>query len=288
MDKTENDKKCNIKPLCELNLLDRFLFACTMEDAKALELVLSIILEREITLAGPPQTEKELRTAPWLRSVRLDVYTMDDKEQVYNTEVQKQNTGNLIKRSRFYQALIDSSLLAPGEFDFNDMPASYLITIMPFDLWECGRYKYTFRMECQEEENLLLGDGTVRIFLNTRGTTPEGAGSELIELLHYMEDTTAQTAAKSQSTRIKELHRRISEIRASEEIGVRYMQEWEERAYARKEGLEEGIRAFITDYLEDGKTEAQILDKLEHRFSLTKAAAKEYLVRFAEHPDITP
>lgn len=91
-----------------------------------------------------------------------------------------------------------------------------------------------------------------------------------------------------QSSRIKELHRRISKIRASEEIGVKYMQEWEERAYARKEGLEEGIKAFIVDYLEEGKTETQILDKLEHRFSLTKDAAHEYLVRFSGHPDITP
>ena len=107
-----------MKPLAELTLLDRFLFACVMEDRGTMELVLSIILGEEIHLAEQPQAEREMRTVPWLRSIRLDVYSVDEESRVYNAEVQKKNTGNLIKRSRFYQALIDSSLLAPGEIDF--------------------------------------------------------------------------------------------------------------------------------------------------------------------------
>lgn len=34
--------------------------------------------------------------------------------------------------------------------------------------------------------------------------------------------------------------------------------------------------AFISDKLEDGKTEEQILGKLEQHFSLSREAAKEY------------
>ena len=75
---------------------------------------------------------------------------LDQEETLYNTEVQKKNTGNLLKRSRFYQALIDSSLLSPGEIDFNKLPAAYLITIAPFDLSGEGKYRYTFRMKCEE------------------------------------------------------------------------------------------------------------------------------------------
>ena len=278
--------KCIMKPLAELTLLDRFLFACAMEDSNILELVLSIVLEKEIELMQQPQSERELRTAPWLRSVRLDVYAMDEEDSVYNTEVQKQNTGNLIKRSRFYQALIDSSLLAPGEIDFNHMQSSCLITIMPFDLWGYGRYKYTYRMECREIEGLVLNDGVTRIFLNTHGTDKEGVSPELIELLHYIENTCDAEADRIQSERVREIHRRVSQVKASEEIGVRYMQEWEERAYqlqeAREEGREEGIRAFVLDNLEDGKTEPQILDKLERRFMMDRVTAKKVLERYAK------
>lgn len=56
-----------------------------------------------------------------------------------------------------------------------------------------------------------------------------------------METTTDEAASKSQSKRIKELHRRVSEIKSSEEIGVRYMQEWEERAYERQEARADGL-----------------------------------------------
>ena len=285
-----------MKPLAELTLLDRFLFACVMEDRGTMELVLSIILGEEIRLAGQPQAEREMRTVPWLRSIRLDVYSVDEENRVYNAEVQKKNTGNLIKRSRFYQALIDSSLLAPGEIDFNRMQSSCLITIMPFDLWGYGRYRYTFRMVCQEESGLFLEDGAVRIFLNTHGTVPEGVSGELIELLHYIEHTSETEAAGSSSPRIKELHRRVSQVKASEEIGVRYMQEWEERMYqlqdakaegreeGREAGLEEGIRAFVLDNLEEGKTEGQILDKLVRMFSLSRDTAGEYLKRYKGTP----
>ena len=104
-----------MKPLSDLTLMDRFLFACAMEDPVILQMVLEIILDKEIHLKEWAQAEKELRTAPWLRSVRLDVISVDYEDNLYNTEVQKKNTGNLQKRSRFYQALIDSSLLAPGD-----------------------------------------------------------------------------------------------------------------------------------------------------------------------------
>lgn len=126
----ENTTKPIMKPLSALNLLDRFLFACAMEDRETMELVLQIILGRSIKLYDTAQAEKELRTAPWLRSIRLDVVTMDEWG-LYNTEVQKKNTGNLARRSRFYQAVMDSATLAPGEVNFNRMSDVTLITIAP-------------------------------------------------------------------------------------------------------------------------------------------------------------
>ena len=99
-----------LKQLNDLTLLDRFLFASVMEDEETLELALSIIMGEEVHLRQPNQVEKEFRTMPWLRSVRLDVYNVDENDRVYDAEVQERNTGNLAKRSRFYQALIDSTL----------------------------------------------------------------------------------------------------------------------------------------------------------------------------------
>ena len=122
------------KTLKQCTLLDRFLFDQTMDCPEAHEAALQIILnDPGIRLLTPAQTEKELRTAPWLRSIRLDVFALDENASVYNTEMQKGYRTDLEKRSRYYQSLIDSSLLEPGSLNFNQLNNTYIILIMPFD-----------------------------------------------------------------------------------------------------------------------------------------------------------
>ncbi len=96
------------KALKDLNLLDRFLFAEAMEDPVIMQTILEIILGRDVLLKYPPQTEKEQRSSPLLRYIRLDVMAMDEEGNLYDTEVQKEDTGNLPKRSRLYQGMIDT------------------------------------------------------------------------------------------------------------------------------------------------------------------------------------
>lgn len=274
----ENTTKPIMKPLSALNLLDRFLFACAMEDRETMELVLQIILGRSIKLYDTAQAEKELRTAPWLRSIRLDVVTMDEWG-LYNTEVQKKNTGNLARRSRFYQAVMDSATLAPGEVNFNRMSDVTLITIAPFDLFGEGKYCYTFRMKCEESEQLHLEDGATRIFLNTRGTNDGEVSEELVNLLHYFEESTDETASRSSSESIQALHRQVCRIKASEEIGVRYMQEWEEKAYVKEEGRIEGrkeaLLSMIARKRAKGKSAVEIAEDLETEVSDVEILMKE-------------
>ena len=73
----------------ELNLVDRFLFDETMEYTEAYQAAVSILLENEIELLTEPETEKELRISPELRTIRLDVVSMDRNKRLYYTEMQK-------------------------------------------------------------------------------------------------------------------------------------------------------------------------------------------------------
>ena len=77
------------KQLKDLNLLDRFLFASVMEDEEALKLAVSIIMGGEVNFLQKNQVEKEIRTQPWLRSIRLDVFNVDDSGRLYDAEVQE-------------------------------------------------------------------------------------------------------------------------------------------------------------------------------------------------------
>ena len=236
----------NRKSLKDLNLLDRFLFAEAMEDPEIARTMLEIILGKDLVLKYLPQTEKEIRANPAKRFVKLDVWMMDSDNVVYDAEVQKKNTQNLPKRSRYYQSLIDEKLLEPGITDFNELNPVCIILIAPFDLGGEELYRYTYQMTCDEVPGLPLGDGGVRIFLNTHGKHPELVSPELVELLAYIENTREEVSEQCTSQRIKEIHRRVEKIRASEEVRAKYMQEWEERALERQEaearGREEGER----------------------------------------------
>ena len=144
------------RKLKDLNLLDKFLFDEAMEDEENMKTLLDIILGQDTHLKQPPQTEKECRSSLEKRQIRLDVYTVDEDDVVYDTEPQKTNTKNLPKRSRLYQGMIDSRLLPPGCIDFNLLNPVVIIMIMPFDLFGYELYRYTFSMYSRSSINSWL------------------------------------------------------------------------------------------------------------------------------------
>ena len=97
-------------------------------------------------------------------------------------------------------------------------------------------------MSCDEIPGLKLHDGATRIFLNTHGTDDEVVSEELIQLLRYFEQTTEENAAGSHSRKIENLQKRVKEIKKNEEVGIRYMNAFEEKMWERREGREEGER----------------------------------------------
>ena len=249
------------RTLKDLNLMDKFLFDEAMEDKDNMKTLLDIVLGQDTHLKYPPQTEKEFRNSKENRQIRLDVYAIDEDDVVYDTEPQKQNTKNLPKRSRLYQGLIDSNLLPPGSIDFNALNTVIIIMIMPFDLFGYELYQYTFRMKCEEISELELEDGATRIFLNSHGKHPEFVNPELIELLEYMEKSTDTVAKKCESKRIHQMHERITKLKSSKEMEIKYMQKWEEKEIERQEAYAEGERVGENRRRTEGETRINKLTK---------------------------
>ncbi|HJC64090.1 MAG TPA: Rpn family recombination-promoting nuclease/putative transposase [Candidatus Blautia merdavium] len=278
-----------MKSLKDLTLLNRFLFAEAMDDPVNMRNLLEIILGREIVLKDLPQTEKEQRNSPLYRYVKLDVWAVDEEGTVYDTEPHRGEAEPLPKRSRHYQSMIDSKLLKPGKVDYTDMNNIYIIVITPYDVFQAGRYMYTFRMACKEEPGLELEDGAVRIFLNTHGTNENEVSPELVELLNYMENTNTCPPAKSE--KLSEIQKRVAAIKSSEEVGVKYMQAWEEkvleREAGRKEGLEEGLLRGQAEKLKElaakkkqkGKTPEQAAEDLEEDVEVIRRIYEELEIR---------
>ena len=72
-----------------------------------------------------------------------------------------------------------------------------------------------------------LEDDSTRIFLNTHGTNSEGVRPELIDLLHYMEHTNEKSLSFA-NDKLSALQQNVKSVQENAEIGVRYMQLWEE------------------------------------------------------------
>ncbi len=213
------------------------------------------------------ETEKELRVSPQVRSIRMDVFSMDEEQTIYNTEMQDKKRDDLAKRSRYYQALLDTNLLEPGIPDYNLLNTTYIILITTFDLFGYGRYQYTFEARCKEEPECVLEDKAVRVFLNTKGKNDGEVSEELVNFLHYVEHTTDVAAENSGSERIQRIHSRVRKVKASEEVGVKYMQAWEEKYYEREEGREEGIKQGREEGERTGRTKGILLAKKVFRLA---------------------
>ena len=161
--------------------------------------------------------------------------------------------------------------MEPGSTDFNRLNDSCLILVAPFDIFGKELYRYTFEGTCKECPELKIEDGAVRIFINTKGKNKEDFSQEFLDFMEYITKSTDEVAAKTESEKIKLIHRRVRRIRASEKMGVKYMQEWEELAYAKEEGINEGYQIgrdqhliqMVCKKLDKGKIPAIIAQELE-------------------------
>ena len=159
--------------------------------------------------------------------------------------------------------------------NFNLLNDSCFILIAPFDLFKKGLYRYTFEGTCRECPELKIRDGAVRIFINTKGTNREEFSQEFLELMEYITASTDQVAGLSESPRIKLLHENVKKIRASEKMGVKYLQKWEELVYARDEGKKAQLIKQVCKKLKKGKTPDMIAEELEEDLTVIEGICTE-------------
>ena len=136
-----------------------------------------------------------------------------------------------------------------------------------------------------------LEDGATRIFINTRGTNRQEFSQEFLDFMEYITATTDEIADGTKSPRIKLIHEKVRKIKISEKMGVKFMQKWEEIAYARDEGRTEGLVQgqakgeklnmirLVCKKLRKGKTPEEISEDLEEDMEVILRicnAANEY------------
>lgn len=196
----------------ELEIRDDFMFGVIMRNPKYCKPFLEKILNVKIAELSYPQSQETIDLSAGSKGVRLDIYVEDGKGTVYDVEMQTTDKGNLPKRMRYYQGVMDLNILEKGD-DYKNLKRSLVILVCTFDLFGLGRHIYTFENCCLQESGLSLKDGTVKIILNTKGTA-EDIDLEMKRLLKFIDghqpedDFTRELAAAVESVRENEKWRR--------------------------------------------------------------------------------
>ncbi|MEG2699658.1 MAG: hypothetical protein RR995_00505 [Hungatella sp.] len=120
------------------------------------------------------------------------------------------------------------------------------VFICTFDPFDFGKYQYTFEESCKEV-NLVLGDGTRKIFLNTKGKYAEDVPDVLLHFLKYVENSTDQYVAQVEDAMLKKLHTKVKDLKGSRKLEEKYMQFEELLKREHSEGLAEGLAEGVTE-----------------------------------------
>lgn len=235
------------KDLQELTLMDDYMFGVVMQNPKLAQTVIEAILCVKLRRVEYVEIQKPMKERYDARGVRLDLYVEDEDGTVYNVEIQTTNKRNLPKRMRYYQSIIDLHILSPGA-NYQKLRKSYVIFICNYDPFGLNRCIYSFENRCLEVPEVIFGDETVKVVVNTRGTQGEN-GKALRELLRYL-DAGAVSGETSRA-----LEDAVNDVKNSEERRREYMVMMAREMEIREEGREEGR----VEGLQEGRNEGMDL-----------------------------
>lgn len=251
------------KSFDELTITDNFMFSKVMRNKELCKQFLEMVLRVKIREITFPQYERVIDIRYDAKSIRLDVWLEDDEHTVYNLEMQATSQDYLVKRTRFYQDLIDLDLLEKGQ-SYGELNRSVIIFVCTFDLFGKGRHIYSFENLCKEDYSVALEDGVEKIFVNTAGTMKD-IDEELQELMDFFNGMAPQGAFA------QALQEEVTRVKASQEWRREYMTlqifmddaRREERKIGREQGADIHLIGQVCKKLARNLSIEEIADSLE-------------------------
>ena len=201
----------------DLTIADDYMFKLVMSHKRICKHLLEMLLGIRIRDLKEPETEKAMKHGYESKGIRLDVYVEDDLNTVYDIEMQVRHYPEITlgRRTRYYQSTIDFGALHAG-VRYDKLKKSIIIFICPFQLFAGNRHIYTFQSISREDTSILLDDGTVKVFLSTKGTL-EDVPTEIKNFLDFVDGLPVQDAF------VDEIRNLITALKRTEKEKVDYM-----------------------------------------------------------------
>ncbi len=282
--------KVKAKNYDQLTFSDDFMFCKILQnDPDLCKELTELILGKEIGGIVQIQQQNPIEITADGRGVRFDVYMTDNREHIYDIEMQTSGFEELPKRSRYYQGMIDLNTLKRGD-KYRELKHSYVIFICmsnPFP--QKGLHKYTFANICKEDMSLELGDYTYKVFLSAEGDADD-VTREMRGFLAYL------NGRESSTDLTNKLQAALEKARAHEQWRMEYMTLLERdermREEGRKEGREEGRAeerktsiCIIADILlGTGMPLESVIENISKRYNLPGETVKLYVAEKEREP----
>lgn len=252
----------------ELTIQDNFLFQKIMRNKRICKATIERLLNIDINDIAYPEEEKTIDVRLDSKSIRLDVYVNDDKGSIYNIEMQNvKDMEELVKRTRYYQAMIDIDLLEKGQ-DYEALNDTYIIFICTFEVFTGKRHKYTFRNLCIEDKGINLEDGTTKMFLSTKGKQDD-VSKPLKNFLDYVDGHAPADEL------MKEIDNEVELSKSRDEWRREYMTLALEIEKEKKLSLEEGMAKKSVEVAIELLKEKLSIDMIARVTKLTAEQVKE-------------
>jgi predicted transposase/invertase (TIGR01784 family) len=255
-------------PFEELTITNRFMFSIVFSRKEIAKPFLEAILGIKIHELKEPEPEKTIDVSPVSKGVRYDVFTKEvgpDGETLrsFDIELQIEDTKEIPKRARFYQAMRDSESLSRGE-KYRNLKDLYIIFICPDDIFGKGRAVYRFKNLEVDNPKIELGDLCFKNFyiFNKYREVAEKAVREYLEYF-------ATSKPISQAT--EEIDRLVKWYQTDSNTRIRYMT-W----------VEELDEAVDRERERAEKAEARA-NEAEARIAEVEARASEMEKKLREH-----
>ena len=149
-------------PFEQLPITDRFMFAMVFSHKEIAKPFLEAVLGIKIHELRDPEPEKTVEVSPFYKGIRYDVFVKEtgpsgETLRSFDIEMQMEDTKEIPKRSRYYQAMCDSEALNKGEVYYN-LKELYIVFLCPEDIFGQGRAVYRFKNLEVDNPKIELGD----------------------------------------------------------------------------------------------------------------------------------
>ena len=247
-----------VKRMRSLTLMSDTFRSVALNDIPACQYVLR-------TLTGIESLNvKEVRTQYRVsktdsRDAILDVLAEDASGKLYNLEIQRLNTVDHARRTRFYGAMIDSSYLEKGT-TYADLPEVYIFYLSETDIWQEGHTIYEVEKHFKNTK-IPYDDGLHIVYVNAAIDD----GSKIAAMMQYFKASDPEDQTQG------ELSKRVRYLK-SEEGGRSEMCEVSEEIFqeGKEEGREEEKRATAISLFQMGMSVEKIAEAVRASVKLVQ------------------